>query len=185
MSDTLKIHVGTLTLTQKHVQRVSYECAAWYRDVEIAPGAYPIYAFAYWIDGGHKIHQLSAICEGITVAGDFTPLFGGNPIAKSRDVRGEPATATIALPTYGALSDVPGELTSIALSGETHAEVRLFDGIFTKLVWSPKLWNKDEVGPAAPVWSLRFDGGVKIKRKAVQDGPRYSGSTWDAEIVAV
>jgi len=176
-----RIKIGTLILKQATVKRLSYECAAWYSDVKVEPGEYPIYAYVDWTYDFHgfRLTRILALCPGVTVAADFTPMFAGNPIGKSRDYRGEEAQATIELPTYGREhrgDSVP--LTSVKVYSEDRtfqmAEVRWNEAdALVKEVYECRPWDDKEMGPGEPQWSLRWNRELKLDRCDPSE-PHYS-----------
>lgn len=99
--DITKVLVGTLVLTKVKVIRKTYECAAWFLDVEIQPGTYNLNAYISWSDGRQRIHNISAECDGVSTAGDFTPLWCGNAVGKNRYVAGQKETAFIDIACSG------------------------------------------------------------------------------------
>lgn len=192
-----KIQIGTLVLKQATIKTLSYECAAWYRDVQIEPGEYPIFAYVDWTyDGGgmYRLTRILAVCPGVTVAADFTPLFAGNPIGKSRDYRGEACDATIELPTYGRehsehvhdrhsppvtsksvrvwnSKDRTTQLAEVQLSEADALLVEVYEGYLAR----------DEMGPGAPQWGLRWNRELKLERSDMSE-PSYN-HTFSGRIV--
>lgn len=80
--------VGWYLVPKDHIYRTGYECAAWYTDVLVKAGRYPIMR-----TGTGRSASYSAKLPGTCVAEDFTPLWGGVPIGPSRqDGVGQPAT---------------------------------------------------------------------------------------------
>jgi hypothetical protein len=186
-----KVQIGTLVLNQATTKRLTYECAAWYRDVRIEPGEYPLFAFIEWtVDGGgmYRLTSIHAVCDGVTVAGDFTPLFAGNAIGKSRDVKGEPATATIELPTYG--REHRGDAVPLTTARVWNQADRSIQTAIVRLseadalvveVYECAPWNDAEMGPGEPQWGLRWNRNLKVRRNDHSE-PSYQ-HTFSAEVV--
>lgn len=71
----------------------SYECAAWWRTINVGPGDYPVYAHAW----GSSV-ELCARLSGSIVGDNFQSLWGGVAIGEPYDGKqnaGKPATHTL------------------------------------------------------------------------------------------
>jgi hypothetical protein len=106
--NTLKIKVGTLTLTESRDQSLPQEFAAWHQTVRIEPGTYDVFAYIEWAggrEGGYRLHQLSAQCEGVTVSSNFRSHLWGQWGKSDNNRNGEREIAHVHLPTYGQVGE--------------------------------------------------------------------------------
>jgi len=86
--------IGTYTLEKPEVFQKLYECAAWYTDIEVQPGVYPVTTDGYW---------LFVELPGVIVSDNFQSLFAGMPIGDAYDRKqnaGKPATYWIQTQEY-------------------------------------------------------------------------------------
>ena len=77
--------IGTYVLETVEVFQELFECAAWYRNIEVQPGEYPITTDGYWI---------FVKLDGVIVSDNFQSLFAGMPIGDAYDReqnKGKPA----------------------------------------------------------------------------------------------
>lgn len=83
--------IGWYTLKEDEVFRNTYECAAWYEDVLVKAGKYPVYVYDLRIHqsdnpkynrkiDGH-VGSASVYMEGVVVSDEFGSLFCGVPIS--------------------------------------------------------------------------------------------------------
>lgn len=92
---TMKIEIGTLTLAAPYASVESFECAAWTRTVEVAPGTYPVSAYVTHRDGAWCVVSASVRAPGVVTHAYFASMFGGVPIKSGRPAdRGEVGTAS-------------------------------------------------------------------------------------------
>ncbi len=74
--------IGTITIKERRTERQLYECAAWYKDIDLDPGTFNITltfspeCWPYWI----LFKQ-----EGTVVGSCFDALYCGTVIAAKRD----------------------------------------------------------------------------------------------------
>lgn len=61
-----------------------YECAAWYEQIELTPGRYPIMADSNetYRDGSLQSHDVYIIVDGTVVSDDFGTRYFGMPIGE-------------------------------------------------------------------------------------------------------
>ena len=90
--------VGTYRVGADEVlHNASYECAAWYQDIEVQPGEYPVYAY---IQEG-RVKYFLVTLPGIVVASDFSSHFGGVRYGSNVDKdKGQPGTYHIQIYDY-------------------------------------------------------------------------------------
>jgi len=140
---TLKIKVGTLTLTETRDESLPQEFAAWHQTVRIVPGTYDVFAY---LDAERSVRQLSAHCEGITVSSNFRSHLLGAWGKRDNNRNGTIATTLIHLPTYGLVDEpVPALLAQTTLCDalvRTEWEPREFDprstsGKMWRYTWNP------------------------------------------------
>lgn len=165
MSNSYKIEIGTFTLTEKRIVRKSYECAAWFTDVEVQPGTYPVFAYVSWtFDGGgmYRLHSMSAQCDGVIVDNCQVALWAGNRIGNNPgpDHRGEQDVAHIELPVYGAV-------------GRDHKLAKMVSFDETK---SPLVYEEyaSEYSPSGKGWHFTIPKGVLIDWVDDSETARYS-----------
>ena len=94
------IKVGWYTLHEKRVFRSTFECAAWYEDVEVQPGTYDVLAYPTWTNIGHALYVQA---EGMVTGAYFGSLYGGRAIGPDRggpERIGKIAKASIRLAPY-------------------------------------------------------------------------------------
>jgi hypothetical protein len=78
------IECGTYRVAETIVKHYAgYECAAWWQDIEVAAGEYPVYAH---IEQGH-VKRFVVTLPGVIVEDNFQSLFGGMPIGNSYDTK--------------------------------------------------------------------------------------------------
>lgn len=73
-----KFQIGWYVLKEDTIFRDnSYQCAAWYQDINVPAGQYPVYSYGYCYD--NKLDDLSIVCklDGIVTQSDFSSHFGG------------------------------------------------------------------------------------------------------------
>lgn len=73
--------VGTYTLTAPERFTNHYEFAAWYQEIEVQPGSYPVHG---WIEDG-RVKYFLVTLPGFVTTSDFSPHFGGVPFASKHD----------------------------------------------------------------------------------------------------
>jgi hypothetical protein len=101
MSD--RVQVGWFNLREAQTFRRSYECAAWFEDVRVEAGRYPVYAYpnAREQSLGHTLYPEA---NGTIAGASFQALWAGMPIRGARDRGpdsvGREAKAPIHLATY-------------------------------------------------------------------------------------
>ncbi|MFJ8528590.1 hypothetical protein [Bacillus sp. NPDC094106] len=84
-----KMQIGWYVLTEDKVfKNNSYECAAWYQEIKVPKGKYPIYSsgFVYNHAQGfltNKIEDNSIGCKliGTVISSDFSSHFAGNQVS--------------------------------------------------------------------------------------------------------
>lgn len=75
-------------LTEPQIFRKQYECATWYKDIEVPPGTYPIYAD---VDESGVVLEFPNGCmpfaelHGKVIADDFSLYFAGWPVESKRN----------------------------------------------------------------------------------------------------
>lgn len=78
--------IGTYHLKEDKVFRNTFECAAWYEDVLVKAGDYPIAVYNYRIydDGRINGHCMAVYVEmpGVVVEDEFGARIGGMPIGE-------------------------------------------------------------------------------------------------------
>lgn len=81
-----QVQIGVLLIPTDEVFRNEFEVAAWYQDVKVPAGEYPIYAYID-IESGEVCRWPlpQAVLPGVIVASDYSPLFGGVPIGSKRN----------------------------------------------------------------------------------------------------
>lgn len=73
--------IGYYTVKESEIKhRADWECAAWWEDIEIKPGKYPIYAYGSEYDSGWLNGSAYITIKGTTVADYFGTLYCGMPI---------------------------------------------------------------------------------------------------------
>lgn len=87
MSHPAALPVGTITIDTATTYRQTYECAAWYQEVIVAPGTYPV--VAYPGSGNDRFHARLA---GVKGGSDFGTRLCGRPIGSDGmdEGRGDP-----------------------------------------------------------------------------------------------
>ena len=90
--------VGTYTVAAVEVlHNASYECAAWYQDIEVQPGEYPVYAY---IQEG-RVKYFLVTLPGTVAASDFSSHFGGVRYGSNVDKdKGQPGEYHIQIYDY-------------------------------------------------------------------------------------
>ena len=171
---TIKIKVGSLTLTEARDQDLPQEFAAWHQTVRIVPGTYDVYAYLEWTDGALRVRSLLAQCEGVTVSSSFRAHLLGAWGKSDNNCNGQRATAHIYLPTYGIIgSKFPSLL----------AQVTLCDAIVRE-EWDPRdhnplattdrmwrfSWNQDR--KPIIIEEARYGGGLSLA--AFEDHRRFA-----------
>ena len=74
-----KEQIGTVVVTEAKNVTKHFETARWFSQIRVEPGNYPLFVADhygtpyYWVE-----------YHGEIIADDFTPLYCGNPIGKSR-----------------------------------------------------------------------------------------------------
>lgn len=138
--DPHRIQIGVyhVETPETHTQR--YECAAWYREIKIAPGDYPIFARFppnYYRKDEAKDTSISVWLSGTVIASDFSSYYCGVPVGKGKrnEDTGQPAEYHI-MPYAHALA--------IALMEKAPGceKWRLFDGFEPR--WVPFTYNGKE-----------------------------------------
>lgn len=79
------VHIGYCVLTQSHTFRRTFETAAWYEDVLVAPGTYPVMGHFDARGVLTSYPQATIYLPGIVTASDFTSQFGGVPYGNQKD----------------------------------------------------------------------------------------------------
>lgn len=66
------------------VYYAGYECAAWYEQIELTPGRYPIMADSNetYLDGSLQSHDVYITVDGTVVSDDFGTRYFGMPIGE-------------------------------------------------------------------------------------------------------
>ena len=96
--------MGVYVLTEPKVFRNNYECAAWYQDVEVPAGEYPMI-------GVFEAGVLQWIVVGFTgtiTGSDFTSFFGGNSFGKAKvdEDKGKEGRAGITARPYEVANEI-------------------------------------------------------------------------------
>jgi hypothetical protein len=78
--DSKRSKIGVITVTEPFVRRKLYETAAWYKDIEVPPGEYPVY---YSKD--IYVERYVIEYKGKVIADNFDTLFGGVIISPKRN----------------------------------------------------------------------------------------------------
>ncbi len=162
---TLRVKVGTFTLTAVRDVSLPQEFAAWHQTVRIEPGTYDVFAYLdHMLGGTHHI-------EGITISSNFRSHLWGHWGKSDNNRNGTIATATIHLPTFGYVDDAsPGPLLSQATLCD--AIVREERDIVRRD------YNNEKV---VRMWRFEWKRGVRVK---IDDKQKWhSGQTMDAEII--
>ena len=84
----MKKQIGFYILEKETVFRnCGFECAAWYEDIKVQPGKYPVYLDRYEVLKNGKVHGLFAYIHfpGIIESDNFQSLFCGMPIGNAYD----------------------------------------------------------------------------------------------------
>lgn len=77
-----KKQIGWYILSEKKVFTNQFETAAWYEDVEVEPGKYPMYMYDFRVmPDGYLLGDVSAHLPGIVKTDYFGALFCGVPIS--------------------------------------------------------------------------------------------------------
>lgn len=141
--NTIRIKVGEITYSKEFTERLTFECAAWHRDVLVQPGTYPVFAYIEWTcDGGgmFRLRNLRAECEGVITSASFQALWGGSPIHGTKDRGldeiGRKHTVYPYIATYG---KAPRSAEGLVL--DACVEIELFDGKEVGPMWH-YLWRK-------------------------------------------
>lgn len=74
--------IGYIILNKEKVFTNGFECAAWYEDIIVQPGRYPLYTDR--IEGG-KVSMCYASLPGTIKSDNFQSLYFGSPIGKCYD----------------------------------------------------------------------------------------------------
>jgi hypothetical protein len=99
------IQVGTFKVSEKAIFRnASYECAAWWQDVEVEAGEYPVYVS---FSDKHP-EWFSVSLPGVVVEDNFIALWGGMPISKydTKQNAGKAATHSLQNRCYNVFKSV-------------------------------------------------------------------------------
>lgn len=166
--NTLKIKVGTLTLTESRDESLPQEFAAWHQTVRVEPGTYDVFAYIEWSydgGGGYRLRQLAAHCEGITVSSNFRSHMLGEWGKSDNNRNGQRAVAHVHLLTYGKV----GEKSLLAQATLCDAIVRVerddSDGRRYSLAWNTA--RKPIV-----IEQARHNGGLSLA--ALEDDRRFT-----------
>lgn len=83
----MKKQIGFYVLTESKVFTKYFECAAWYENIKVNPGKYPIYVDNYKVlkDGEIYGSFVYASLPGIIESDNFQSLFCGMPIGNTYD----------------------------------------------------------------------------------------------------
>ncbi len=163
----LQVLVGSLTLTAPETIKESFECAAWSREVVLAPGTYPVFAYLRWTDGRYQVDSLSAVAEGDVTAASFRSYLGGAVGSDfgAREI-GTRKITHLKLPKYGVIAK-PERLVPVLSAALKITE-----------------WD---AGPACTyfsngmMWRYEVTEGVKFTI-TTPEGRRYGGATLEAEV---
>ena len=157
--DTIKIKVGTLTLTEARNEDLPQEFAAWHQTVRIEPGTYDVFAYLDWSDGGYQIRSLSAECEGVTISSNFRSHMVGQWGTSDKNCNGQRATAYIRFCTFGQV----GEPTRLL------EQVTLCDAI-VRTEWDPQ--EHIPTSTTGGMWRLTWN---RDRKPIIVERSRYSG----------
>jgi hypothetical protein len=146
---TIKIKVGTLTLTESRDENLPQEFAAWHQTVRIAPGTYDVFAYLEHMYGpSYHVQSLSAQCEGITISSNFRAHLMGVWGKSDNNCNGKAATANVHLPTYGTVG------TPVPLL----AQATLCDAL-VRYEWDPR--EADPLARVGKMWRLKWNRARK------------------------
>jgi hypothetical protein len=163
----LKIKVGTLVLTASRDVSLPQEFAAWHQTVRVSPGTYDVFAYIEREGAGYRVRSLSAACEGITVSSNFRAHMFGTWGKSDNNRNGQVATASIELPTYGAV----GEASPLL------AQTTLCDAI-TRTEWEPSsggiMWHLTWNSERTPIVIEQPRHGGWLSLAAFKDDRRFA-----------
>jgi hypothetical protein len=82
-----RVQVGWFNLREARTFRTSFECAAWFRDVRVEAGRYPVYAYTTLMSSREFRfgHSLYADATGTVTGASFMALYAGSQIPGTRD----------------------------------------------------------------------------------------------------
>ncbi len=126
----ISIHIGYYRLFETKVfTNSSYECAAWYKKIEVKPGEYPIYL----VDN----KWICASLPGTVVASDFTSHFGGQRIgSKINEDVGKAATYSIQAYAY--------DIARVILENKPQVENWILFKDVVEPIWHTFTYKKNE-----------------------------------------
>jgi hypothetical protein len=164
--NTLKINVGTLTLTESCNVELPQEFAAWHQTVRVDPGVYDVFAYIEWSDGGYRVRSLSAQCEGITISSYFRSHMLGEWGKSDNNRNGQRTTAHIQLPTAGRVGEASpvlaqANLCDVLMRAEWDAAI----GRMWRFEWSP-------AAKPIVIEQARHNGGLSLA--ALEDHRRFT-----------
>ncbi len=159
--DTIKIKVGSLTLTQACDVDLPQEFAAWHQTVRVEAGTYDVFAYLQWSDGALRVRSLSAACEGVTISSNFRSHMLGAWGKSDNNKNGQRATAHVELPTYGTV-DAPSALL---------AQAALCDAL-VRVEWDPR--DHDPRSTTGRMWRFTWN---EAKKPIIIERIRYGGGT--------
>lgn len=157
---TIKIRVGSLTLTEARDENLPQEFAAGHQTVRIAPGTYDVHAYLDQEDDSYRVRQLSAECAGITVSSNFRAHLLGTWGKSDNNRNGQAATAHVGLPTYGLVDAVSPSLLSQTVLCDALVRVE---------------WNPCEIDPqltCRKMWRFTWN---RARRPIIIERPRHGG----------
>jgi hypothetical protein len=143
--------IGVYKLNQEKVYRNGYEVAAWYTDVKVQPGEYPVFGKIKNTDlnpkmSPGKIEDISISCKlpGIIVGSDFSSLLCGNVITQkiNEEVGKEDSYYVKPYAHSIARSILEGLEVPFELSNEYHARYTpyIYDG---EMKYSAGIFHKE------------------------------------------
>ena len=135
----IKKKIGTVTIAEDQTATKTYECAAWYKNLSLAPGTYDVFGLFEKYGpysgvkpefvGKEEMKWVTYTVPGVVTGDCFDSLFCGNVIAPHRNEHvNEPATHCVQMYTYAlAQALCEGLPTNIALDPGYRAQPHNFE----------------------------------------------------------
>lgn len=119
----MKKKIGSISIQPGETRTRHFECAAWYEEIELAPGTYDVFGLYKQYGYGHRedlrgqwyLDSLGYSVPGTIISDNFQSLFCGNPIGKAYD-----STQNAGKPTeWSAWGIYPFAVAKAILDGES------------------------------------------------------------------